>query len=134
MKKLITLSLIVMISVLLAACKPKDEYVGLDTDVSGELDIMLWSGDGQYLKDIGKLDLKPEDLGGQNQAAVYAVAKAFNKIYPNVKINVYAKTDGPDDDNGSWYQHRENFMLEHGKWPDIYASTDLAGDIGRGLV
>lgn len=106
----------------------------LDKDVEGEIDIMLWSGDGSFIENIGHLDLAPEDLGGQNQATVYAVAKEFNKIYPNIKINVYAKTEGPDDEHGSWYQHRENFKNEHGRWPAIYASTDLAGDVGRGLV
>lgn len=109
-------------------------YEGLDKDVEGELTIMLWSGDGSYLEDIGHKDLLPEELGGQNQAAAYAVAKAFNAVYPNVKINVFAKVDGPDDDNGSWAQHRENFKAEYGKYPDLFAATDLAGDIQKGLI
>lgn len=129
MKKITTLVIVVFAILILSACKNDKE-----DDLAGELTIMLWSGDGSYIEDIGHKEFAPDELFGQNQATVYAVAKAFNKIYPNVKINVYAKTDGPDDDAGSWYQHREYFKNEYGKWPDIYASTDLAGDIGRGLV
>ena len=28
----------------------------------------------------------------------------------------------------------ENFKAEHGKYPDVYASTDLVGDVSKGLV
>lgn len=134
MKKYSLILLIALTSLLLASCKKDRGYVGLDRNVEGEITVMLWSGDGSYIEDIGHKDFAPDELFGQNQATVYAVAKAFNQIYPNVKINVYAKTEGPDDDDGSWFQHRENFKNQYGKWPDIYASTDLAGDIGRGLV
>lgn len=109
-------------------------YETLATDVEGEITIMLWSGDGSYLEDIGRKDILPEEIGGQNQAAAIAVAKAFNAIYPNVKINVFAKADGPDDENGTWSQHRENFKAEYGKYPDLFAATDLPGDISKGLV
>ena len=109
-------------------------YEVLDANVEGELTVMLWSGDGSFLKDIGKKNFAPEELGGQNQAAAYAVAKAFNELYPNVKINVFAKADGPDDENGSWAQHRENFKAEHGRYPDLFAATDLPGDVAKGLV
>jgi hypothetical protein len=109
-------------------------YEPLDANVEGELTIMLWSGDGSFLKDIGKKNFAPEELGGQNQAAAYAVAKAFNELYPNVKINVFAKADGPDDDNGTWAQHRENFKAENGRYPDLFAATDLPGDVAKGLV
>jgi len=109
-------------------------YVALPNDATGEITIMLWSGDGTFMKDIGNKEIAPEELGGQNQAAAYAVAKEFNKIYPNVKVNVYAKVDGPDDDDGSWAQHRENFRAEHGHYPDLFAATDLPGDIARGVI
>lgn len=133
-KRFITLFLtVVMITSLLAGCGGK-KYEALSTDVSGELTIMLWSGDGSYLEDIGHKDYAPEDLKGQNIAAAYATAKAFNQVYPNVKINIFAKADGPDDDNGTWAQHIENFKAEHGKYPDLYASTDLVGDMSRGMI
>ncbi|MBN2795604.1 MAG: hypothetical protein JXR88_09375 [Clostridia bacterium] len=109
-------------------------YEALDPNVEGEITIMLWSGDGSYLEDIGRKDILPEEIGGQNQGAAIAVAKAFNMIYPNVKINIFAKVDGPDDENGTWAQHRENFKAEYGKYPDLFASTDLPGDIAKGLV
>ncbi len=109
-------------------------YDALDANVEGELTVMLWSGDGTYMEDIGHKDLLPEELGGQNQAAAYAVAKAFNEVYPNVKINVFAKADGPDDENGSWAQHKENFKAEHGHYPDVFAETDIPGMISKGLI
>lgn len=116
------------------SAEPEVTYEALDTSVEGELTVMLWSGDGSYMEDIGHKELLPEELGGQNQAAAYAVARAFNEVYPNVKINVFAKADGPDDENGSWAQHRENFKAEHGHYPDLFAATDLPGDISKGLI
>lgn len=109
-------------------------YEALDTNVEGEITIMLWSGDGSYLEDIGHSDILAEEIAGQNQAAAIGVAKAFNAIYPNVKINIFAKADSPDDENGSWAQHRENFKAEYGKYPDLFAATDLPGDIQKGLI
>lgn len=114
--------------------EPESTYEALDTNIEGELTIMLWSGDGTYMEDIGHKDLLPEELGGFNQAAAYATAKAFNEIYPNVKINVYAKADGPDDENGSWAQHKENFKAEYGKYPDLFPETDVPGMISLGMI
>ncbi len=133
MKKIITFALILLTAITIVACKKDAEYKGLDKNVSGEISVMLWSGDNQYHEDVGHKDWKPEDISAQNVATVYAVAKAFNEIYPNVKISVYAKSAGPDD-GIPWSQEMENFKLEHGKYPDLWASTDLAGDIGKGLV
>lgn len=109
-------------------------YDGVDTGIEGEITVMLWSGDNSYMEDIGRRKIPPEELRGQNQAAAYAVAREFNRIYPNVKINVFAKSDGPDDENGSWAQHRENFRAEYGRYPDIWAAADIPGDIARGLI
>lgn len=109
-------------------------YLSLDPNVSGELDVMCWSGDSTYHEDIGHQDWAPEDITSQNVAAVYAMAKEFNKIYPNVKINLYAKADDPDSNDTSWAQELENFKAEHGKYPDVYASDDLINDVARGMV
>jgi ABC-type glycerol-3-phosphate transport system substrate-binding protein len=109
-------------------------YVGIPADTAGEITVMLWSGDGSFLRDVGNTEFAPEELTGQNQATVHAVAREFNKLYPNIKINVFAKTGGPDDEQGNWAQHRENFRAEHGINPDLFASTDLPGDIQRGMV
>jgi hypothetical protein len=113
---------------------PEPQYEELDPNTEGELTIMMWSGDGTYMEDIGNKDLAPEELGGFNQAAAYAVAKAFNKIYPNIKINIFAKTEGPDDDNGTWEQHKENFRAEYGTYPDLFVETDVPGMIQKGLI
>lgn len=110
------------------------EYEALGTDVSGTLDIMLWSGDNTYTEDIGHKDIPAEELVSQNVAAAYAVAHAFNEIYPDVKINIYAKEGGPDENDVPWEQELENFRAERGKYPDIYASTDLVGDIQKGMI
>lgn len=111
-----------------------ESYEALSTEISGEIDVMVWSGSGQYMEDIGHQDLTAADFTGQNEAAVYAIAKAFNKTYPNVKINVYAKVGDPNGNETPWAQELENFKAEHGKYPDVYASTDLAGDVARGMV
>jgi hypothetical protein len=109
-------------------------YTPLATNVSGEITIMMWSGDGAFLQDIGHKNYAPQDLLGQNQAAAYAVAKEFNKIYPNVKINIYAKSGDPNSDGLSWAQHRENFAMEFGVPPDLFAALDLPGDVQKGMV
>lgn len=131
LKKIVKLSLLIgLILPTIAGCS----YKTLESDIEGEITIMLWSGDGSYMEDIGRREIPAEELKGQNQAAAYATAQAFNKLYPNVKINVFAKAGGPDDENGSWAQHRENFKAEYGHYPDIFATTDLPGDISKGLV
>lgn len=109
-------------------------YLTLSPDVEGEIDVMVWSGDSTYYSDLGHQTIADEDLTSQNVAAIYALAKAFNEIYPNVKINLYAKTDDPDSNDTSWSQELENFKAEHGKYPDLYAADDLAGDVSRGMV
>lgn len=129
---LIAYALLMAMVLLFVGCS-RDQYEGLATDIEGELTIMLWSGDNSFMEDIGRQTIPVEDLRGQNQAAAYAVAQEFNKIYPNVKINVYAKAGGPDDGE-SWVQSRENFRAEFGRYPDIWASTDIPGDIARGLI
>lgn len=131
-KTLVLMFTVLIIASLLTGCF--GGYKSLDSAVEGEITIMLWSGDGTLMEDIGRKELTPEDLKGQNQAAAYAVAQAFNQIYPNVKINVFAKVGGPNDNGVTWQQELENFKAEYGRYPDVYASTDLVGDISRGLV
>jgi maltose-binding protein MalE len=104
------------------------------SQLEGELTVMMWSGDGSYIEDIGHKTLSAEELFGQNQAAAYAVARAFNQIYPNVKINVYAKQGDPNGEGLTWNQHIENFKNEYGHYPSVYAAMDLPGDVSRGMV
>ena len=61
-----------------------DLFAGLDFNMSASLDVMVWSGDGNYYTDLGHMEIAPADMTGQNVAAIYAVAKEFNKIFPNV--------------------------------------------------
>ena len=109
-------------------------YKSLDPNTSGTIDIMVWSGDSVYYEDIGKKTWDASEITTQNVAAIYAMAKEFNKMYPNVKINLWAKTDDPNGNDTTWAQEMENFRAEHGKYPDIYASNDLIGDTSKGLV
>lgn len=109
-------------------------YKTLDPNVSGEISVMVWSGDSIYYENIGKMDWTGEDVNTQNVAAVYAMAKEFNKMYPNVKINLWAKADDPHSNETTWAQELENFKAQYGKYPDLYASTDLVGDTSRGMV
>lgn len=109
-------------------------YVELDPATSGELSIMVWSGDGQYYEDLGHQTLEAENITAQNVASVYAMAKKFNEKYPNVKINLYAKSGDPNANEVSWQQEMENFKAQHGKYPDIWASTNLVGDVEKGLA
>jgi ABC-type glycerol-3-phosphate transport system substrate-binding protein len=132
MRKYLMLLLVIAVAITIVGCG--DKYEALDTEIEGEVSVMLWSGDGQFYEDIGKKTYTPEELTGQNQATVYAVAKAFNEIYPNVKVNVYAKQAGPNDGGVSWTQERENFKTNYGHYPSIWASTDLVGDTTAGLV
>lgn len=110
-------------------------YMTLDSNVSGEIDIMTWSGDGLYHTDLGHWDADPEtDLTGGNVAMIYAMAKKFNEMYPNVKINLYAKSGDGNGNDTSWDQELENFKAEHGKYPDIYCSLSLPKDVSKGMV
>lgn len=111
-----------------------ERFNGLTADASGSLDVMVWSGDGQYYEDLGHQNWEAKDIKGQNVAALYATAKEFNKLFPKVKINVYSKLDGPDDGGVSWEQEIENFKTEYGKYPDIWASNNVPRDISKGLV
>lgn len=110
-------------------------YMTLDPNVSGEIDIMTWSGDGLYHADMGHWDADPEtDLTGGNVAMIYAMAKKFNEMYPNVKVNLYAKSGDGNGNDTSWDQELENFKAEHGKYPDIYCSLSLPQDVSKGMV
>ena len=133
LKTMLILSLLLcMTTALFTGCGKK--YKTLDKGIAGDITVMVWSGSGVYLEDIGHQDLTAADFTGQNEAAIYAMAKSFNQTYPNIKINVFAKVGDPNGNETPWAQELENFKAEHGKYPDIYASTDLAGDVSKGLI
>ena len=69
------------------------QFIELDHNISGDLSILCWSGDGNYYEDIGHQNWAPEDITAINVASIYAMAKKFNETYPNVKINLLAMGD-----------------------------------------
>ena len=132
MKKLFLLISVLTIAFSLTACG--DNYDGLDAEVTGVIDLMLWSGSGTYYEDLGNMNLATEDLLAQNDAAAYYIAKEFNKTYPNVQINLIAHAGGPTDGGRIWAQELANYDAEHGAHPGIWATEDLPGDIEKGIV
>ena len=149
MKKLLSLILCCFAFIGFAACNdsPSDDggdslatatdaelFAGLDFNMSASLDVMVWSGDGKYYQDLGHQDIPVSSMTGQNVAALYAVAKEFNKIFPNVKINLYSKANDPDGGEKTWEQELEDFYAEHQKYPDVWASNSVSRDITKGLV
>lgn len=115
---------------------------GLKADTEGEVSIMVWSGDGEYYEDIGNPNSKAgkklsdaKKIVAQNVAQVYAVAKKFCEAFPNIRVNLWSKIGDPNQHNTqSWEQEMENFQAKYKKYPDIWASTDVIGDIKKGLV
>ncbi len=149
MKKLLLLMITLFGIVLLTACGGCDDgyeknedgecelivtYDELSPDVEGQIDLLLWSGSGTRWEDIGHQDLTQDDLTAQNDAAAYAVAKEFNKLYPNVVINVLAVDGGPSDNGRIWAQEIVNYETTYQVHPSIWATVDLPGDIQDGLV
>jgi ABC-type glycerol-3-phosphate transport system substrate-binding protein len=131
-KKYILIVLVcVLVLVSFSACKKKGGAPS--KDIVAELTLMMWSGDDKLYKDIGNQNLTPQDLPAQNVAAAYATAKAFKAVYPNIKVNIYAKSGDPNAD-GLWEQHRENFRMEYGLYPDMWACQDLSVDAQKGLI
>ena len=108
---------------------------GLASDTTADISIMTWSGDSKYYEDIGSMDLSTDKLTSQNVAQVYSVAKQFKKLYPNIKINLWAKTGDPDQPGTpKWEQEMTSFKAKYGKYPDIWASTSVTNDIKKGLA
>jgi len=134
MKKVIMFGLLLIVSVSLVGCNKAATYIGLDNEIVGQIDLMLWSGSGTYWEDIGHQNLTEDELFAQNDAAAYLVAKEFNKLYPNVTINVQAIAGGPTDDGRIWAQELDGYRTEHGNHPTIWATVDLPGDIQKGIV
>jgi ABC-type glycerol-3-phosphate transport system substrate-binding protein len=111
-----------------------DAIMGLPADTTGEVTVFMWSGSGTFLRDVGRVYIPAEEIMGQNEAAVIATAREFNKMYPNVQVNVYARADGPNDNDIPWHQYRLNFEMEFGHFPDIFAIYDMMGDIESGIL
>ena len=106
-----------------------DEIFSLPFDTVGEITVMQWSGGGEFLRDVGRRDIAPEDIYGLTDATVISSAKVFNSYFPNIIINSY--TTNEDE---SWDFLRQNFSMEYGHYPDIFVLIDLVSDVKRGMI
>jgi len=132
MKRILSLLSVVAIALTLTACKgDKVNYDGIDTDVVGQIDILQWGGSNVFMEDIGHQNYTPEQLTTRNDASAYYAAKEFNKIYPNVTINLLSKPGGP---SWNWGQELENYKAENGAHPSIWAARYLTEDVQKGIV
>lgn len=131
MKKLLIAALLIATTLSLTACKKDDS---LDTEVSGEISLLTWAGDGIPYSDIGHQNFTAEDLTNVKVASIYATAKAFNEIYPNVKINYYGKLAGPDDGGVSWDQELANYKEKTTEYPSVFAISDTVQLLKQGVL
>jgi len=130
-KKIIIVIFILSFAVIYTSCRKSPAH----SDVAAEITLLMRVGDSKYYLDIGGQKLTPDELTAPNVATAYATAKAFKELYPNVKINLFAKASkGDSDENSPWEQQRENFRMEFGVYPDIWVSNDMIGDVMKGLV
>lgn len=139
MRKFLLVLLIFITVGALTACNKSSEYEGIDGTTSGEIDILMWNGDGLRHEDIGSMNWTADDITGQTVAGVYAVAKEFKELYPNIKINLTTKAYGPDDYNPdgtqtTWEQEIDSFKSTNGKYPDIWVTNDVTRDLEKGLI
>lgn len=102
----------------------------IDKNESGEITVMVWAGDDQYHEDIGHAEWAPNEISGHNTAMIYGIAKAFNKVYPNIKINLFGKADDPED----WRAQLDNFNSKYGHYPDVFLSKNVYEDMQYGII
>lgn len=102
----------------------------IDKNESGELTVMVWAGDGQFHNDIGHTEWAPNEISGFNTAMIYAIAKEFNKTYPNIKINLFSKANDPED----WRAELDNYNAAYGHYPDIFLSKNVYEDMQYGII
>lgn len=111
-----------------------DDIFDLPNDTVGEITVMMWSGSGQFLTDVGRRNFADDEITAQNDAALIATARAFNRIFPNIQVNIHNRIGGPEGDGISWDQYRQNFAMEFGHYPDLFAVHNLVDDVMRGIV
>lgn len=102
----------------------------IDKNESGEITVMVWAGDDQYHEDIGHAEWAPNEISGHNTAMIYGIAKAFNKVYPNIKINLFGKANDPED----WRAQLDNFNSTYGHYPDVFLSKNVYEDMQYGII
>ncbi len=131
MKRMIIVLMMMIFAFVITACGGND---GLDTDVTAEISLMTWAGNGIHYKDIGHQNFTAEDLTNKKVASIYATAKAFNEIYPNVKINYLGKEAGPDDGGVFWDQELSNYKDKYGSYPSVFSIIDTVQLLKQGVL
>ncbi|MBN2299753.1 MAG: carbohydrate ABC transporter substrate-binding protein [Acholeplasmataceae bacterium] len=134
MKKTFLIAMLVLISLIISACSGKDKEFSIDSDVETTISVISWAGDGVYYDDIGHTNLSVDDLKNPKVASMYANAKEFNKLFPNVKINYYGKQYGPDDGGVYWEDEIENFKNKYGEYPNVIPLMNTSGFIQKGFL
>ena len=110
-------------------------YQAIDANTTGELWVMTWSGDGKDYKDIGNNPLPYDEVTALNVGMLQGIAKAFNRRYPNIKINIHTEIQDPASGGSSWSEKLINFKENHqGKYPDVWASFNIIDDLNKGIV
>ncbi len=134
MKKLFIGMLLLVATLSLTACNKGGGQFGIDSDVETTISVISWAGDGIHYEDIGHTNLSVEDLQNPKVASMYANAKEFNKLFPNVKINYYGKQYGPDDGGVFWEDEIKNYKNKYGSYPNIIPLTNTTGFIEKGYL
>lgn len=116
-------------TITLYAVWTEEEHL-INRDTKDELTIMIWNGDGEYYQDIGHSNLSPSDISNYYVSYFYAMAKEFNKSYPNIKINLFSVTSENDD----WINDLEEYRHYNGKYPDVFFSKDIPTLMKKGII
>ena len=141
MKNLNKVILTSLLATMLASCgTPTSEETSktstntVDSNTSAELWVMTWSGDGEEHLDIGNHPLSSDEVTALNVGMLQGIAKAFNRRYPNIKINLHTELQDPAAGGVSWSEKLINFKTQHGFYPDVWASFNIIDDLNKGIV
>ncbi len=93
----------------------KDPYGILpELSYTGNLDIVVYiQGADGIIRDIGSNKIITSDLDDGNKQKYHAVAKEFNKIYPNIKVNLIFNSIDAYDNMIIDYQSSHDGHLPH---------------------
>jgi len=101
-----------------------------DSGLARELYVLTWEGTGRLFRNFGNMDLGANELVAREDAGMHATARAFNELHPDVSINYFGVSGSPD----GWAQQIENFRAEHGRWPDLILTNNVADLVERGIA
>ena len=105
-------------------------WTGVDQNIHAELTLKVWSPIGrEFLRDVGRTAINPEEIDGLKAAAVVATAQVFNTHFPNVVVNVYSRTH-----TGSQLADRNAFHMEHGIRPNIFMVSSIPVEVELGTL